>query len=83
MSDDCKDFITNCLKKSPAERLGTLNGVNDIINHPWFSDVDSQKLLSKQYDMEFKPKLSKDILDVSNFDKMFTSDEAAHSVLPI
>ena len=33
--------------------------------------------------MEFKPKLSKDILDVSNFDKMFTSDEAAHSVLPI
>jgi hypothetical protein len=33
--------------------------------------------------MEFKPKLSKDIMDVSNFDKMFTSDEAAHSVLPI
>jgi hypothetical protein len=32
---------------------------------------------------EFKPKLSKNILDVSNFDKMFTSDEAVHSVLPM
>jgi len=29
------------------------------------------------------PKLSKDLLDVSNFDKMFTSDEAVHSVLPV
>ena len=32
---------------------------------------------------EFKPKLSKNIFDVSNFDKMFTSDEAVHSVLPM
>ena len=31
---------------------------------------------------EFKPKLSGNVFDVSNFDKMFTSDEAAHSVLP-
>lgn len=31
---------------------------------------------------EFKPKLSKDMFDVTNFDKMFTSDEAVHSVLP-
>ena len=29
------------------------------------------------------PKLSKDMLDVSNFDKMFTNDEAVHSVLPV
>ena len=32
--------------------------------------------------VDFKPKLSKDVMDVSNFDKMFTDDEAAHSVLP-
>jgi len=31
---------------------------------------------------EFKPKLSTNVLDVSNFDKMFTADEAVHSVIP-
>lgn len=39
-------------------------------------------MLNKLIVPEFKPKLSKDIFDVSNFDKMFTSDEAVHSVLP-
>jgi hypothetical protein len=53
------------------------------LSHPWFSDIDVQSLQAKEIVPEFKPKLSKDLLDVSNFDKMFTSDEAAHSVLPI
>ena len=39
--------------------------------------------MGKQIQPEFKPKLSKNIFDVSNFDKMFTSDEAIHSVLPM
>ena len=38
--------------------------------------------MGKTYAPEFKPKVSKDIFDVSQFDKMFTSEEAAHSVLP-
>ena len=40
-------------------------------------------LLERKIDPEFKPKLSGDVMDVSNFDKMFTSDEAVHSVLPV
>lgn len=39
-------------------------------------------MLKKEYTPEFKPKVSKDIFDVSQFDKMFTSEEAIHSVLP-
>jgi len=39
-------------------------------------------LLNKQIVPEFKPKLSNNVFDVTNFDKMFTSDEAVHSVLP-
>jgi len=39
-------------------------------------------MLAKSITPEFKPKLSKDQFDVTNFDKMFTSDEAVHSVLP-
>ena len=39
-------------------------------------------MYSKQYKPEFMPTLSRDKLDVSNFDKMFTREEAIVSVLP-
>jgi len=39
--------------------------------------------MEKTLTPEFKPKLSRDLLDISNFDKQFTSEEAVHSVLPI
>ena len=83
MSANCKDFINRCLSKNPAERLGTKDGVREIVGHPWFQDINMDQLVKKQIQPEFKPKLSKNLLDVSNFDKMFTSDEAVHSVLPI
>ena len=69
------------LDKNPTKRLG-LKGVDDILNHPWFADIDRSELLGKKLNPEFKPKLSGNILDVSNFDKMFTSDEAVNSVMP-
>lgn len=54
-----------------------------MLSHPWFADINMDNLLNKQIAPEFRPKLSKNKLDVSNFDKMFTSDEAVHSVLPM
>jgi len=83
MTDECKDFINKCLSKDPAQRLGTAKGVEEILAHPWFKDVNPEALLNKEISPEFKPKLSKDALDISNFDKMFTSEEAVHSVLPM
>lgn len=83
MSDQCKDFISKCLAKNPAERIGSQNDIKEILAHPWFSDIDYNKLVNKQIPTEFKPKLSGNVLDVSNFDKMFTSDEAKDSVIPI
>ena len=83
MSEDCKDFISKCLAKKSADRLGSKGDIEEIITHPWFKDIDIDLLKAKEITPEFKPKLSKDLLDVSNFDKMFTSDEAAHSVLPV
>ena len=83
MSDHCKDFINKCLAKTPATRIGTQGGVEEILSHPWFSNIDQTALLTKQIQPKFKPKLSKDACDISNFDKMFTSEEAVHSVLPM
>ena len=83
MSDNCKDFISKCLTKTPQERLGTEDDVKEILAHPWFSDIDVKKLVARQIETEFKPKLSEDALDISNFNKKYTSREAIHSELPI
>jgi serine/threonine protein kinase len=36
MSDQCKDFISKCLAKNPAERLGSTGDIEEIMSHPWF-----------------------------------------------
>jgi len=82
MSEECKDFISKCLQKNPKDRLGSVSGLEEILSHPWYQSIDQGALLSKSINPELKPKLSKNALDVSNFDSMFTDDEAVHSVLP-
>lgn len=47
MSDECKDFITQCLKKKPDERIGAKGGIDELLQHPWYKDIDVEKLLSK------------------------------------
>lgn len=70
------------LEKDPINRLGTSNGVDDVLQHPWFKGLDFDNLLQKQIEAPFKPKLSDDLFDVSNFDQQFTSEEAINSVIP-
>ena len=82
MSDNCKDFISKLLEKDPANRLGTRGGIEEVMSHPFFSDLNLDDLVNKRIDPPFKPKLSKDVFDVSNFDSQFTSEEAVHSVIP-
>jgi serum/glucocorticoid-regulated kinase 2 len=68
MSDDCKDFISKLLEKEPGNRLGSKNGLEEILSHPWMKAIDTEKLLAKEIEAPFKPKLSEDVMDVSNFD---------------
>ena len=82
MSDECKDFITKLLEKEPANRLGTKEGIEEILRHPFFADLKVDELLSKSIHPPFKPTLSADLFDVSNFDTQFTSEEAINSVIP-
>lgn len=68
MSDDCKDFISKLLEKDPVNRLGSKEGIEEILRHPWLADINIDQLVSKQIDPPFRPKLTTDVLDVSNFD---------------
>ena len=77
MSAQSKDFITKLLDKKPENRLGTSGGIKEILSHPWFADIDQDAMLRKELEAPAKPNLSTtNQLDVSCFDKSFTSEEA-------
>ena len=40
-----QNFIKYLLIKNPSERLGSKNDIEDIKNHPYFDDVDWNKIL--------------------------------------
>lgn len=52
------------------------------MDHPWLDELDQAKIVEKQIEAPVKPELSKDVLDVSNFDTTFTQEEALVSVIP-
>jgi len=82
MSEECKDFITKLLEKDPINRLGSKGGIEEVLAHPFLSTINFESLVDKQLEPPFKPKLTDDLLDVSNFDNQFTSEEAINSVIP-
>jgi len=40
MTTECKDFINQCLSKNPKTRLGSNGGIEQILGHPWFADIN-------------------------------------------
>lgn len=46
MTDNIKDFIRKLLDKDPSKRLGN-KGPEEIMQHPWFDDLDFNKLIKK------------------------------------
>jgi hypothetical protein len=61
--------------------MGTKDGIREILNHAWLADIDSEKLKKMKIEAPFKPTLSNNALDVQNFDKTFTNEEAIVSVI--
>jgi serine/threonine protein kinase len=48
MSEDCKDLINKMLDKNPKTRIGTVGGVDEITNHPWFASINPKDLFDKK-----------------------------------
>lgn len=76
LGSSAKDILQGLLNKDPRERLG--GGERDgleVQEHPFFFQIDFEKLYNLQIPAPFIPKIkSKD--DVSNFDTVFTSEKA-------
>lgn len=68
VSTYASDLIKRMLVVSQNDRLGSFAGAEmDIKNHPFFEEIDWNKLGKKELKVPFTPKI-KDPLDGSNFD---------------
>lgn len=82
MSSACKAFISKCLAKTPAERIGTRNDVAEVLAHPWFQDLDIEAVRSRDIEPDYLPKVGKKDNDSSNFSGIYMSKEMGKSVVP-
>jgi serine/threonine protein kinase len=57
VSRDARDLISKMLCKNRNERLGKKDDVNEIINHPWFEEIDMDELYAKSIKPPFIPKI--------------------------
>lgn len=79
MDREARSLLIGLLDRDPVKRLG-VNGAAEIKAHPFFAQIDWRRLMAKKYAAPFKPAVE-DAEDTSNFDKEFTSEVPADSVV--
>ncbi|RMZ74746.1 hypothetical protein DV737_g5780, partial [Chaetothyriales sp. CBS 132003] len=72
LSTEGRNFVKGLLNRNPKHRLGASRDAAELMEHPFFADVDWEALAKKNLVPPFKPKLSSQA-DTSNFDPEFTN----------
>lgn len=60
-SNEAIDFVNQLIQRKPFNRLGENriklgnNGPEEVMNHPWFEDIDWNRLKRKQIEPPFTP----------------------------
>jgi len=73
-SEEVSSLLKKLLERNPKKRIGCKEADADEIRaHPWFSDINWDKVGTMTHEAIFKPKV-KGSEDVSCIDKMFTKE---------
>ncbi|KAF2863719.1 Pkinase-domain-containing protein [Piedraia hortae CBS 480.64] len=72
LSLEGRSLVKSLLNRNPQARLGAKGDADELMAHPFFSDIDWDALGQKLMLSPFKPKVNGP-LDVSNFDPEFTN----------
>lgn len=72
ISPDARDLIKKLLDKNKKKRLGSQGDVKEILQHPFFSSIDFEKLLNKELVPPYRPQISDDL---KYFDQKLTNKE--------
>lgn len=75
------DFVNKLLKRRAVDRLGC-RGVQELKNHPWFSNVDWKKIYHKELDAPFIPNKG-DNFDVNSANKKEPEIKNAQMILDL
>jgi len=62
MSEEMKDLISKLLDRDPTNRLG-INGHQEVMDHPWFSDIDFEAIENMEVKAPFKPIIKRKIYE--------------------
>jgi len=79
LSEPCKALIVALLNRDPKKRLGSKADIDDLKAHPFFKDIQFEKMMKKEIDPPYKPKIKANDT-TSNFDTTFTSEPVVDSV---
>lgn len=79
LSSDGRNFVKGLLNRNPRHRLGANGDAQELMDQPFFNDVDWELMAAKKIQPPFKPQLAGGETDVSNFDPEFT--QASTSII--
>lgn len=80
VSEEAEDLIKKLLSKDPSKRLGSDTGANEILDHPFFEDIDVDDLMEKKVTPEYVPEIDEED-KLKFFDKDVTNMEAKESFI--
>jgi serum/glucocorticoid-regulated kinase 2 len=82
LSEVAEDLIRKLLNKDPKKRLGWKSGPNEILEHPFFEDIDIDDLMEKNIQAEHIPEMNDDNkYDLKFFDSEVTNMSAKESFI--
>mmetsp|Transcript_26841 Transcript_26841/g.31658 ORF Transcript_26841/g.31658 Transcript_26841/m.31658 type:complete len:392 (+) Transcript_26841:19-1194(+) len=85
LSKEAKDCLNGLLQRPVESRLCSARGIAELKEQAWFSKIDWEKVMRKEYTPEFAPGAGKganyDGSDAGHFDEEFTSEQAIDSVI--
>lgn len=54
------DIVLKLLDKDKSKRLGSVNDIDDVISHPFFSSLNIEELKKKTLPAPYIPEITKD-----------------------
>ena len=82
VSEEAKDLISRLLIRDRKQRLGQKGDMDEVFSHPFFANLDLEKLIKKELEAPFKPAVNEGLLDLTNFDSKFVKFGVKESMLP-
>lgn len=80
VSPEAQSLLEGLLTRDVDKRLGSgPDGSNDVKRHPFFRDIDWNKLDNYAIEPPFKPKV-KNLDDISQIDQVFTDEKPQDSL---